>query len=74
MQLPQQDGKSRAILEQMKQDEIRHADLAKAAGKQIEVHLYDADHAFANPSGERYNEEAAQQANQVAWSFLEKHL
>ncbi|MCB0578816.1 MAG: dienelactone hydrolase family protein [Phaeodactylibacter sp.] len=48
--------------------------LAKAAGKQIEVQIYDANHAFANPSGDRYNEEAAQKANQEAWSFLEKHL
>ncbi|MCB9267166.1 MAG: dienelactone hydrolase family protein [Lewinellaceae bacterium] len=49
-------------------------DLAKAAGKQVEVHSYDANHAFANPSGDRYNEEAAQKANQVAWSFLKEHL
>lgn len=48
--------------------------LAKAAGKQIETHIYDANHAFANPSSDRYNEEAAQKANQQAWSFLEKHL
>ena len=31
-QIPQQDAKSRAILEQMKADEIRHAQIAKSAG------------------------------------------
>lgn len=31
-QVPEHDGKSRAILEQMKEDEIGHAELAQAAG------------------------------------------
>lgn len=31
-QIPDQDRKSRAILEQMKQDEVHHANLARAAG------------------------------------------
>jgi len=31
-QIPAQDGKSRSILEQMKADEVRHAQVAKAAG------------------------------------------
>ena len=31
-QIPDQDGRSRAILEQMKQDEVRHANLALAGG------------------------------------------
>jgi ubiquinone biosynthesis monooxygenase Coq7 len=31
-QLPQQDGRSQRILEQMKVDEIRHADNAREAG------------------------------------------
>ena len=48
--------------------------LAKATGKEIETQLYDANHAFANPSQPAYNEEAAQQANQEAWSFLKAHL
>ena len=48
--------------------------LAKASGKTIETHIYDADHAFANPSSPRYNEEAAQQANREAWGFLKEHL
>lgn len=30
--LPQKDGKSRAILQQMKRDEVQHADMALAAG------------------------------------------
>ncbi len=85
--MPVQNAKELAPLEApilgifAKQDEWitpevakKFEDLAKAAGKQIEVHMYDANHAFANPSGERYNEEAAQQANQQAWSFLEKYL
>src|SRR5690606_15388200 len=29
---------------------------AKAAGKQVEVHWYEADHAFANPTGARYDQ------------------
>lgn len=44
--------------------------LAKAAGKNIETHQYDADHAFANPSSEAYVEEAAQAANTLALDFL----
>jgi carboxymethylenebutenolidase len=34
------------------------------AGKSIEIHRYDADHAFANPSGSRYDMAAAS----YAWS------
>jgi carboxymethylenebutenolidase len=48
--------------------------LAKATGKNLEVHWYNAAHAFANPSGQRYNQEAAQQANKLALDFLRKHL
>ncbi len=46
----------------------------KQAGKALEVHFYDADHAFANPSGTRYNSEAARQAWEVTKAFLDKHL
>lgn len=85
--MPVQDAKALAPLEApilgifARQDEWitpevaqKFENLAKAAGKSIETHIYDADHAFANPSGERYNEEAAQQANQQAWAFLKQRL
>ena len=48
--------------------------LAKATGKNLQVQWYDADHAFANPSGQRYNEKAATEANALALSFLKEHL
>ena len=49
---------------------------AAAAGKaeQIEIHWYEADHAFANPTGARYDAEDAALAWQRSMSFLEKHL
>jgi carboxymethylenebutenolidase len=44
-------------------------------GKEASVHLYDgANHAFANPSGERYDPEAAKDAWTKTVDFLEKHL
>lgn len=43
--------------------------------KDASIHIYEgADHAFANPSGERYNKEAAEDAWQKTVSFLDKHL
>jgi len=42
----------------------------REAGKMLEVHSYDARHAFANPSGERYNNDAARQAWKVVLAFL----
>lgn len=39
-----------------------------------EVHRFDADHAFANPSGPRYQSEAAAQAWAKARRFLALHL
>lgn len=39
-----------------------------------EILRYDADHAFANPSGERYDEKSATEAWQKARAFLAKHL
>ncbi len=44
------------------------------ANKDLEVHSFDADHAFANPSSPRYVEEAAKKANALALSFLREHL
>jgi carboxymethylenebutenolidase len=40
------------------------------AGKQLEVHSYAADHAFANPSSERYKEKPAQDAYRVTLDYL----
>jgi carboxymethylenebutenolidase len=44
------------------------------AGKELTVKIYDADHAFANPSGDRYQENAAREAYQLSLAFLENHL
>lgn len=42
----------------------------KAAGKSLTVKEYDADHAFANPSGPRYNDQAAREARAVVLEYL----
>lgn len=44
------------------------------AGKEIKVLSFDADHAFANPSSEKYIEEAAQEANAAALEYLKERL
>ncbi|MBK7870903.1 MAG: dienelactone hydrolase family protein [Saprospiraceae bacterium] len=49
-------------------------DLAKATGKNVEIHQFDAAHAFANPSNPDYNEEATKGANTLALAFLKAHL
>ncbi len=46
----------------------------KDAGKSLDVHNYDADHAFANPSAPSYNSAAAQDAWQVTQEFLAVNL
>ncbi len=44
-------------------------------GKELEIHIYeDADHAFANPSGNRYNAAAAADAWDKTLHFLSRHL
>lgn len=44
-------------------------------GKDVEIHVYDgADHAFANPSGDRYDAAAAQKAWEETTDFLAAHL
>jgi carboxymethylenebutenolidase len=44
-------------------------------GKDVAVHVYDgADHGFANPSGERFNEPAARDAWEKTLAFLKTHL
>lgn len=48
--------------------------LTKATGKDFNYKIFDADHAFANPSGDRYLESAAQEANVMALKFLKKRF
>ncbi len=44
-------------------------------GKEAEIYLYaSADHAFANPSGTRYNEDAAELAWKRTLEFFDQHL
>ena len=43
--------------------------------KDADIRVYEgADHAFANPSGNRYNEEAATDAWEKTLAFFENHL
>jgi len=49
-------------------------DRMETAGKSLSYHEYEAGHAFANPSGERYDAEAASQAWSRTTAFLETHL
>jgi len=47
----------------------------QALGKDVEIIVYDdADHAFANPSGTRYQPEAAADAWRRTLEFLDEHL
>ncbi len=46
----------------------------KQAGKPYSLHWYEADHAFANPSGARYDAEDARLAWSRTLAFLEQHL
>ncbi|HYN39576.1 MAG TPA: dienelactone hydrolase family protein [Rhodospirillales bacterium] len=46
----------------------------KAAGKALTVYWYDADHAFANPSGGRYDEADAALAWERTLAFLRANL
>jgi carboxymethylenebutenolidase len=44
-------------------------------GKDATIHVYDgANHAFANPSGERYDASAAEAAWARTTAFLSEHL
>jgi carboxymethylenebutenolidase len=42
----------------------------KKAGKVLELHNYDANHAFANPTGENYDAADARQAWDQTVAFL----
>ena len=48
--------------------------LTKATGKNLTVHQFDADHAFANPSRPSYIEEDAKQANDLTIAFFKERL
>ena len=48
--------------------------LYKAAGKDLTVKIYDASHAFINPSHGMGNEKAAAEAWPLAVNFLKQHL
>lgn len=49
-------------------------DLAKATGKKVANHWFDAEHAFANPTSPRYHEASAQAANKLALDFLRERF
>jgi carboxymethylenebutenolidase len=64
-----------------KDDSIPVAEVEKfeqtlhSLGKSIEVHIYyDSNHAFANPSGTRYDADAASDAWKRTLAFLDAHL
>ncbi len=50
------------------------ADSMRAAGKTLHLREYDADHAFANPTGQRYHEPSAREARAAALEYLKKSL
>ncbi len=57
-------------------DQVRAFEAALTAlGKSAEIHVYEgADHAFANPSGTRYQQAAAEQAWERTVAFFARHL
>lgn len=48
--------------------------LAGATRKKVDVHWFDAAHAFANPSNDKYDAPAAEKANELALTFLRERL
>lgn len=52
----------------------RFRDRMNDAGTSLSYHEYDAGHAFANPSGESYDPDAAEQAWTRTTDFLRTHL
>lgn len=46
----------------------------KAAGKKITVKIYEADHAFANPSNPKFNKAATEDAYATSLTFLKDRL
>jgi carboxymethylenebutenolidase len=52
----------------------KFADDMKKAGKKLYLHQYDADHAFANPSGQSYNSEDSKAAYAATIAYLKPRL
>ncbi len=50
------------------------AESMRAAGKMLHLREYDADHAFANPTGQRYHEPSAREARAAVLEYLKKSL
>ena len=46
----------------------------KKVSRKLTVKMYDADHAFANPSNPKFNKEAAADAHKLALAFFKKNL
>ncbi|WP_018477301.1 dienelactone hydrolase family protein [Pontibacter roseus] len=46
----------------------------KEADNDVTIKMYDAVHAFANPSNPKYDKVAAENAHKLAVEFLQKHL
>lgn len=46
----------------------------KEAGKDVTIRMYDAVHAFANPSNPKYDKAAAEEAHKLAVAFIRKNL
>lgn len=46
----------------------------KAAGKQITIKSFDADHAFANPSNSKFDEKATKEAKDLTIKFFKDNL
>jgi carboxymethylenebutenolidase len=46
----------------------------KQAGKKLTYKIFDADHAFANPSNPKYVKEAADEAYAMSLDYLKKHM
>lgn len=52
----------------------KFGDLMRATGKSYVSHSFEADHAFANPSSDNYDEPSAKEANELALAFLKQRL
>jgi carboxymethylenebutenolidase len=46
----------------------------KEVGKSVEVKMYDANHAFANPSNPNFNKAFTEDAHKLTVEFFKKHL
>ena len=53
---------------------INFQNLAKATNKNLELHTFDADHAFANPSNPKYDKVATAKANELVIKFLKENF